>query len=132
MIINQRHVIVPNRSVLDTGTLSVAEMRKSAAYRTAYIGKWPTSNHLESSPMTHGFDYTPAGWERGNPQSYFRHHQNPALEDGLIAKHLTDRLTKEAIGRISGQEETEKPYFLCLFYYAVHAPFEAKDSLAAK
>ena len=128
----QRLIPIPNKSVLDTATVSLAEMLKKANYHTAFIGKWHLGDHLESSPLAHGFDYTLAGWERGSPKSYFSPYQNPALEDGPEGEHLTDRLTSEAIDYINRQKETENPFFLYLSYYAVHAPFEAKDSLAAK
>ncbi|MEQ8705726.1 MAG: sulfatase [Phaeodactylibacter sp.] len=128
----QRLIPVPNQSVLDTGTFSMAEMLKTADYHTAFIGKWHIGNHLESSPLAHGFDYTLAGWERGSPQSYFSPYQNPALEDGPGGEYLTDRLTSEAMKYIQSRNASKDPFFLYLSYYAVHAPFEAKDSLIAK
>lgn len=128
----QQLIPVPNQSVLDTGTFSVAEMLKTADYHTAFIGKWHIGDHLETSPLAHGFDYTLAGWERGSPQSYFSPYKNPALEDGPDGEHLTDRLTDEAMAYMQRQQERENPFFLYLSYYAVHAPFEAKDSLVAK
>jgi arylsulfatase A-like enzyme len=128
----QRLIPVPNQSVLDTGTFSMAKMLKTADYHTAFIGKWHLGNHLESSPLAHGFDYTLAGWERGSPKSYFSPYQNPALEDGPEGEYLTDRLTSEAMKYIQSRNASKAPFFLYLSYYAVHAPFEAKDSLIAK
>ena len=128
----QRLIPVPNQSVLDTSTFSMAEMLKTADYHTAFIGKWHLGNHLKSSPLAHGFDYTLAGWEKGSPKSYFSPYQNPALEDGPEGEHLTDRLTSEAMKYIQSRNANKAPFFLYLSYYAVHAPFEAKDSLIAK
>lgn len=128
----QRLIPVPNQSVLDTSTFTMAEMLKTANYHTAFIGKWHLGNHLKSSPLAHGFDYTLAGWERGSPKSYFSPYQNPALEDGPEGEHLTDRLTSEAMKYIQSRNASKDPFFLYLSYYAVHAPFEAKDSLIAK
>jgi len=128
----QRLIPIPNKEVLDTTTVSLAEMLKTANYHTAFIGKWHLGNHKETSPKAHGFDYALGGWKRGSPKSYFSPYQNPALTDGPVGEHLTDRLTSEAIQYIDRQKDNEKPFFLYLSYYAVHAPFQAKDSLRAK
>ncbi|WP_020529963.1 sulfatase [Flexithrix dorotheae] len=128
----QKLIPVPNEEVLNTGTISIAEVLKTAGYHNAFIGKWHLGNHKETSPLAHGFDYSLAGWERGSPISYFAPYKNPALKDGPEGEHLTDRLTTEAIRYLKSREKEDQPFFLYLSYYAVHAPFQAKDSLVQK
>lgn len=128
----QKLIPVPNNEVLDTATVSLAEILNTAGYSTAFIGKWHLGNHVETSPFAHGFDYSLAGWERGSPISYFSPYKNPALKDGPEGEHLTDRLTSEAISYLKMQQQKDNPFFLYLSYYAVHSPFQAKDSLVHK
>jgi arylsulfatase A-like enzyme len=128
----QKLIPVPNREVLDTATISIAEALKTKGYQTAFIGKWHIGNHLETNPLAHGFDYSLAAWERGSPKSYFAPYQNPVLKDGPEGENLTDRLTDEAIAYLNIHKEKKNPVFLYLSYYAVHAPFQAKDSLVQK
>ena len=96
----QQLIPVPNVEVLDTTSTSMSEILSSAGYHTAFIGKWHLGDHLETSPLAHGFDYSLGAWERGSPRSYFAPYKNPALVDGQIGEHLTDRLTDEAIAYI--------------------------------
>ena len=128
----QKLIPVPNIEVLDTATISLAEMLKNAGYSTAFIGKWHVGSHLNTSPYAHGFDFSVAAWERGSPRSYFSPYRNPALKDGPVGEYLTDRLTEEAIAYLKSQAKERSPFFLYLSYYAVHAPFQAKDGLIQK
>lgn len=128
----QMLIPVPNKEVLDTATISMAEVLKTAGYNTAFIGKWHLGNHLKTSPLAHGFDYSLAAWEAGSPKSYFAPYKNPVLKDGPDGEHLTDRLTSEAIDYLKSRQKENNPFFLYLSYYAVHSPFQAKDSLVEK
>lgn len=128
----QKLIPVPNKMVLDTATFSMAEGMHLAGYHTAFIGKWHLGDHLETSPLAHGFDFSLGGWERGSPISYFSPYQNPALSDGEKGEHLTDRLTNEAIGYLDSRMDKEAPFFLYLSYYAVHSPYQGKESVVTK
>ncbi len=129
----QQLIPVENQEILDTATHSLAEMLASAGYHTSFIGKWHIGDHDAFSPIAHGFDYSKASWEAGSPSSYFSPYDNPVLEDGPIGENLTDRLTNEAIDYMSSRRLIKDiPFFLYLSYYAVHAPFQGKDSLVKK
>lgn len=120
--------------------VTIAELLGDAGYTSMSIGKW----HLGPEgywPTDHGFDVNIAGWTHGAPPAYFfpyynlqsGHNKNIptlALENGKPGNYLTDRLTTEAIQFI--EQKKEKPFFLYLPYYAVHAPFEAKVGLVNK
>lgn len=108
---------------------TIAAALKEAGYATASIGKW----HLGKPPFDpqhHGFDLNFAGEDRGHPASYFYPYNGPDIKTGEPGDYLTDRLTDEALAFI--EQSKDKPFFLYLPHYAVHAPFQAKADLIRK
>ena len=108
---------------------TIASALKSAGYATASVGKW----HLGKTPFDpqhHGFDINFAGDERGHPSSYFYPYNGPNVENGQPGEYLPDRLTDEALRFIEWNKE--RPFFLYLPHYSVHAPFQAKPELVRK
>jgi arylsulfatase A len=109
--------------------LTIAKVLKGAGYATASIGKW----HLgpaEFFPEHQGFDLNRGGCDKGQPPSYFSPYRIPTLEDGPKGEYLTDRLTDEAVKFI--QANHDRPFYLYLPHYAVHAPFQAKPEIIEK
>jgi arylsulfatase A-like enzyme len=110
-------------------TVTVAERLKTAGYATASIGKW----HLGGpafAPEHHGFDFNVAGYDRGQPPSYFSPYKIPTLSDGPNGEYLTDREAAEAVKFIT--DHKDKPFFLYLPHYCVHTPIQAKKEVTAK
>jgi arylsulfatase A-like enzyme len=110
-------------------TVTVAERLKTAGYATGAIGKW----HLggpEFAPEHHGFDVNIAGYDRGQPPSYFSPYKIPTLPDGPDGEYLTDREAVEAVTFITAHKD--KPFFLYLPHYCVHTPIQAKKDVTAK
>ena len=113
---------------LPTSETIVAEPLRQAGYATASIGKW----HLGGgryAPENRGFDLNYAGGHWNAHQSMFEPHQFvdvPGAEDG---DYLTDNLTEQALDFVEANRN--KPFFLYLPYYAIHAPIEAKEELIA-
>jgi len=109
---------------------SLAAALRAAGYHTWHVGKW----HLggpEYYPEQHGFEVNVGGCHIGCPiHGYFSPWQIPTLEDGPEGQYLTDRLTDEAIRLI--QENDGAPFFLNLWYYAVHTPIQAKSEYVRK
>jgi len=109
---------------LPRGETTIASVLSLAGYRTWHVGKW----HLggpEFFPEAHGFDVNVAGCQWGHPRNgYFSPWGFPNFPDGPEAEYLTDRLTDEAIRLIEGNDGA--PFFLNLWYYAVHTPIQAK------
>ena len=108
---------------------NLAKALKSAGYATANIGKW----HLGEAafwPENQGFDLNIAGYNKGQPPSYFSPYKIPTLTEGPDGEFLSDRLTSEAIKFI--EQNKEHPFFIYLPHYAVHHPVTAKPEVIAK
>jgi len=111
--------------------VTAAEVLRDAGYATAHIGKW----HLGDAPYWpehQGFDLNIAGYNAGQPPSYFYPYQRegswnshiPTLEGGEEGEYLTDREAMEACRFI--EDNRDRPFFLYLAHYAVHTPLQAK------
>ena len=117
------------RTYLPHSEYTLAQAMKDGGYETCFIGKWHLG-HEPYYPDSHGFDVNIAGCELPGPPSYFSPYRNPRLEDGPDGEHITDRLTTEAIDYIHTHKDD--PFFLCLWTYAVHSPYQAKPDLIEK
>lgn len=120
------------RTRLPNDYLTFAEVLKNNGYSTAFMGKW----HLGSAPYipeNQGFDVVVGGREHPGPPGpgHFFSPWNcetlPVVPDGT---HISDVLTDEAISYMT--ENKDNPFLLCLWYYDVHAPFQAKTELIKK
>ena len=125
--IYRRLIPVPNKTILDTTFITIAEALHSNGYVCASIGKWHLGDPPRYGPEAQGFDLNVAGWHLGRPKSYFSPYHNPTLPDGPEGEYLTDRLTAEAEQFI--EQNKDRPFFLYFPHYAVHTPLQAKDSL---
>ena len=109
--------------------VTLAEALRSAGYATAAVGKW----HLGGAdylPEKQGFDLNFAGESRGAPPSYFWPYGITSITTGQPGEYLTDRLTDEALKFMDTRRE--RPFFLYLAHYAVHAPLQGRKELVEK
>ena len=117
--------------------LTIAEAMREAGYRTAFIGKWHLGTETYYYPEHQGFDLNVAGRDYGAPGNYFYpfegswripttgktlHKVSPLA--GQQGDYLIDRLAEEAEQFI--HDHANKPFFLMLSHYAVHAPLQGK------
>jgi arylsulfatase A-like enzyme len=114
---------------LRTEETTVAEVLKAVGYTTASIGKWHLGN-TNYFPEKHGYDLNLAGYDRGQPPSYFSPYNIPTLTNGPAGEFLTDRESTEAIRFIRANQA--RPFFLYLPHYAVHTPLMAKAPVIAR
>lgn len=106
---------------------SLAAALKEGGYHTWHVGKWHLGER-EYYPDRHGFDVNIGGCSWGSPHNgYFSPWGIETLPDGPEGEELTDRLTDEAIALIKGCDD--QPFFLNLWYYAVHTPIQGKPEL---
>lgn len=108
---------------------NLAQLLKTKGYVSASIGKW----HLgpeSCRPDKLGFDVNIAGYDRGQPPTYFSPYKIPTLPEGPDGEFLTDRLTTEAVQFM--ERNKDKPFFLYFPQYAVHTPLMGKPEVVAK
>lgn len=115
---------VDNVTSLPLEKITIADSLKKAGYATAMFGKWHLGNNGKHHPSKRGFDeaIVSAG-------VHYDFKTVPPVEypEGT---YLADFLTDRAVDFI--RRHKDKPFFLYLPHYGVHAPHEAKESLVAK
>ena len=126
---NTRLLPAPYANHLSLTERTVAEALRDAGYETFFAGKW----HLGGRrylPTDQGFDVNKGGTNAGSPKSYFSPYKNPYLRDGRDGDELSMRLAEEA-GRFI-ESNKNRPFFVCLPFYAVHIPLQAPPELIKK
>jgi arylsulfatase A-like enzyme len=122
---------IPNwTEYLPREEFTIASALNEANYASASIGKWHLGNEKDGYPDKHGFDLNIAGYDKGQPPSYFSPYRIPTLKEGPAGEYLTDRLASEAERFID--ENKSRSFFLYFPHYGVHTPLQAKKELVAK
>lgn len=123
---------------LTSSVKTYPSLLKKAGYKTIHVGKahFGSNNTEGEDPTQLGFDVNIAGSSIGQPGSYYGvhgygsikgqiHRAVPDLEEYHgTDTFLTDALTLEANKAIEETVKADKPFFLNMSHYAVHAPFE--------
>ncbi len=113
---------------------------KRAGYKTIHVGKahFGAKGTPGENPLNLGFDINVAGHAAGGPGSYLAKYNFSAdwrdgdliwNVPGLEQYHgkdifLTEALTIEAIKAIDDALREDKPFYLYMSHYAIHAPWE--------
>ena len=119
---------------LPNDTFTLGELFKQAGYRTAFMGKW----HLGREPYipeAHGFGRVVGGRENPGPPPpghFFAPWNIDTIDPHPAGTHVSDVVTTEALDFITNADDADEPFFLCLWYYDVHAPYQGKDELISK
>ncbi|TWU31174.1 sulfatase [Novipirellula artificiosorum] len=124
---------------------TLAEALRDAGYATCHIGKWHVGNKGTSGPAEQGFEEVIASNEFCCPGSFFFPFRDPNksgrlaersavpdLEDRQPGDHLTSCLGEEAVKFLKRQKDADRPFFLNLWYYAVHTPIQAQKDKVEK
>ena len=125
---------------LDKNKVSLPLLMKANGYRTIHVGKghFGPRNSEGANPLNIGFEINVGGASIGAPASYYGK-QNYGNDNNKKASHavgglekyhgtdtfLTEALTLEAKSHLSDAVKAEKPFFLYMAHYAVHAPFNS-------
>ena len=129
----------PHKPLLEPGTrtrfpntyVTIAERLKAIRYATAFVGKW----HLGRAPYlpdNQGFDLVIGGREHpGPPGGFFAPWPIDTIRPQPAGTHIDDAIATETIEWLRARKPDE-PFFLNLWFYSVHAPFEAKPELIEK
>lgn len=111
---------------------TIPERLKQVGYRSAFVGKW----HLGRAPYfpdQQGFDLVVGGREHpGPPGGFFAPWPIDTIPESPEGSHIDDVITTESIKWVKEKAKAGEPFFLNLWYYSVHAPFEAKPELIEK
>lgn len=115
---------VDNVTNLPLDRVLLPQVLKGAGYATAMFGKWHLGQQGDYHPGRRGFD---EAIESAGQHYDFR--TNPAV-DVPKGKYLADFLTDRAVDFI--RRNRERPFFLYLPHFGVHAPHQAKEELVAR
>ncbi|MFQ6130515.1 MAG: sulfatase [Armatimonadota bacterium] len=115
-----------SRRFLPLEEYTIGEAFRDAGYSTGFIGKWHLGRDAQYWPREQGFDFD-LGAPNPGPPSYFSPYKFQTIEDGPEGEYITDRVTDEALTYV--QQRREDPFLLCLWHFAVHAPFQAKEEI---
>ena len=123
------------RSHLPVNETTLAEVLKSNGFDTAHFGKWhlgmPTTRQPDKpTPSEHGFDYWFATANNAQPS-----HRNPrnfvrnGKPVGELKGYACDLVVEDAIQWLDSRNETERPFFLNVWFHEPHAPLAAPPDL---
>lgn len=125
----------PYHRELPASAQTIAEALNAGGYTTWHVGKWHLGGGT-SLPQHRGFETNIGGSQAGWPGSggYFSPWSIDGLDDVDVPDgvYLTDWLTDRAIDLLTDRDHDAPPFFLNLWYYAVHTPIEAKADKIAK
>lgn len=120
---------------------TLPNLLRQAGYRTVHLGKahFGARDTWAGDPTNLGFEVNIAGSEIGHPGSY-RGRDNYGQESNRPVPHLkafhgtdthlTDALTIEAGRALAATVEQDRPAFIHLSHYTVHAPFQMDPRFA--
>lgn len=124
--------------------VTIGNALQEGGYTTAHFGKWHIGTG-ENGPRNRGFDVDVGSNDFCCPGSYFypyksNYYKNekdikaavPDLEGYSSEDHLTKALSNEVSKFISEQKNSDKPFFINLWYYAVHTPLQAEKDKVQK
>ena len=122
---------------------TLPELLKKAGYRTIHVGKahFGAKGTSGEDPTNLGFEVNIAGHAAGGPGSYLgENHYSAAWRSGRriwdvpglekyhgTNTYLTEALTIEANKVVKKAVEENRPFYLYMSHYAIHAPWE-KDA----
>ena len=125
------------RSHLPVFETTLAEVLKSNGFETAHFGKWhlgmPTSVQPDKpTPSDHGFDYWFATANNAQPS-----HRNPrnfvrnGEPVGELQGYACDLVVDDAVRWLEDRDDSQKPFFLNVWFHEPHAPLAAPDKLVS-
>ena len=104
---------------LDPANFNIAQAFRSNGYSTAAFGKWHLGKGT-SSMHEIGFD------EAIETQKHYKFTSHPQQSDYDDQTYNADYCTAKGIDFIKRSVQEDKPFFLYMPYYLVHAPFHPK------
>ncbi|MCL5270887.1 MAG: sulfatase-like hydrolase/transferase [bacterium] len=124
--------VVPasSRTFLPLDEYTIAEALRDAGYATGHFGKWHLGGVKEYWASAQGFDVSFGGTGSPGPVGYFSPYFMENITDGPNGEYITDRVTDEALRFL--ETNRKKPFFINLWHFAVHGPWQGKRELIDK
>ena len=130
---------------LKKGDVTLPRLLQQAGYRTIHVGKGHFGSRASegAEPKNLGFEINIAGCSIGAPASYYgmqNYGNGPKRASSAVPNlekyhgtetFLTEALTIEAKSHVTDAVKANRPFFLYLAHYAVHAPFNPDPRFAA-
>ena len=117
--------------------VTLAELLKSAGYRTGHFGKWHLSRLRSDQPQPsdQGFDYSlgtdnNASPSHLNPTNFVRNGRPVGEIEGYSCQIVVDE-TSGWLDRIEAGKKQE-PFFACVWFHEPHTPIASPPDLVAK
>ena len=133
-----QHVLTPGTG-MPNSAVTLAELLRSAGYRTGVFGKWHLGSREEVSPLEQGFDHF-VGFKFGAIDNYSHYDYwsgsaAPAFwrESEMLDEagtYFPDIITEEAVQFIG--ENRDNPFFLYLPYNMPHYPLQPPGEIYAR
>lgn len=135
-----------HRIALSSQTLTVAEILRTAGYRTSLSGKWHLGRTKPDRPIDRGFEeyyglmdgccnqHNPARQDPKFEGGRFRTwgHNEDRITDFPKGFYATDAITDHAVKQIQRFTAAKEPFFVHVCYTAAHSPLHAKPADIAK
>lgn len=119
-----------NEETMRTEEVTLAEVLKSAGYRTGLFGKWHNGDNAPNNPESQGFDHV-WGYNRGHWNNYF---DTMVKRNGKQVKapgYIVDATTDEALQFMDSVPEGQ-PFLAWVAYTTPHSPFQCPDKYFAE
>jgi uncharacterized sulfatase len=125
------HNPTPDQGINDYGLApeetTVAEVLKTAGYRTACVGKWHLGHKPRFLPTRQGFDHY-LGILYSNDMRPVQLVENETVVDyPVVQAHLTRRYTEASIEFMHKAVAARQPFFLYLAHAMPHKPLAASE-----
>ncbi len=118
----------PQSAGIDENEITLGEAFLEAGYDTAFYGKWHMGKLKETGgPKNHGYVSEKAIIEENRCEMFYPFRNGGYFPDAKEGDNFTDLLTTAAIDFVTA--DRDKPFYLHLCYFAMHAPIESKPEL---
>ena len=121
-----------SRNHIPLEEITMAEVLKEAGYATHFIGKWHAGagRYL---PQHQGFDnVVVAGHAAAGFFAPYKWLNKGFSRNSPQGEYLPERFSTEAIKIFRKHKESGEPFFMALWHFNVHSPYEAKPEVIEK